>query len=100
MNRFHDDGREFSLCLFHYPLQFFNLVVVERKDSAGKRVRNAFWLQPRKQMVIEAVLVLQVSRKVPVGPSVISAERDDIPSGIFASNARGNRHRFAAGARV
>ena len=92
MNRLHDDRRDLSNILFYNLFQFFNLVVMEREDCAVEALRHSFRLKSMKQVVVELVLVFQIGGKIPIGPTVIPAERDDIPPRICASNAGRNGH--------
>jgi hypothetical protein len=93
-NHLHLNGGK--LVFGDYFVQSGEIVVIERQGQPSQVARHAGGFKPRQQMVLEAVVLGQIGRQIPVVPAVITAYGHFVAAGRGAGDADGDGIGLAA----
>ena len=96
-DRLHDDCGNLPPVFCHEGVELIDIVVMERKVCSGKSGGHAQRLQAGDMQIVQSVFICQVCGQIPVMPSVIAAEKDDILFCGCPGDPGSQRHGLAAG---
>src|SRR5258708_6847713 len=99
-NRLHDNGSQLPAIPGDDCFQFLNLIVPEWKRGASQTKRHTGRVEAGQHVASKIRIIREVGGKVPIMPTMITADRDLLSPGPGASNSHRDLHRLAAAARV
>src|SRR3989344_8303950 len=79
--------------LLHDFLQFLDVVITKRNGGIEKSARYTTGLETGKKKPVEIFVRREISRQIPIMPTVISAKSDF----LFACRSPGNSYRYRHG---